>query len=93
MATKIVELCTTHIVCETRGDSVVCNISVNLKGLSDCNHEEADTRRVVHARHSAVEERTSVMIKANDIDVIGINVSPLLIGLEKLWIDLAMETI
>ena len=38
LATKVVELCITNSVCVTREDSVVCNISVNLEGISACNH-------------------------------------------------------
>lgn len=91
LATKVSELCTTNVIYVTREDSVVCNQPVNLEGLSKCNHEEADTRLFVHARHAAAEGRKSIMIKANDTDVlvIGVNVLPDLIniGLQSLWIE------
>ena len=40
-----------------------------------CNHEEADTRIFVHIKHAVVEGITSVMIKADDTDVLVIAVS------------------
>ena len=88
---KVIELCTTNPVYVTREDSVVCNRPVNVEGLSKCNHEEADTRLFVHARRAAAEGRKSIMIKANDTDVLvlGVNVLPDLIniGLQTLWIE------
>ena len=90
LATKIVELCTTNTVFVTQEENVLCNRPADQEGLSKCNHEEADTRLFVHARHAAAEGRKTIIIKANDTDVlvIGVNVLSLLmdIGLEKLWL-------
>lgn len=91
LADKIVELCRTNTVIVTRLDGVVYNKPINTQGLMPCNHEEADTRMFVHARHAVVEGIKSVMIKANDTDVLVIGISVLSslqnLGLENLWID------
>lgn len=91
LATKVIELCTVNVVYVTTEDSVVSNRPVNLEGLSKCNHEEADTRLFVHARHAAAEGRKSIIIKANDTDVLVISVSVLPdlinIGLQTLCIE------
>ena len=64
--------------------------SVNLEEVAPCSHEEADTRIFVHARHAAIEGYKSLMIEANDMDivVIAISLMPSLAatGLEKMWV-------
>ena len=55
-----------------------------------CSHEEVDTRIFVHARHAVMEGSETVMIKANDTDVIVIAIYILSslqeLGLQKLCI-------
>ena len=55
-----------------------------------CSHEEADTHIFVHAWHAVMEGSETLMIKANDIDVIIIAIYILSslqeLGLQKLWI-------
>lgn len=91
LADKIVELCSTNIVIVTRLEGVVCNRPISTEGLAPCNHEEADTRIFVHARHAVAEGFRSIMIKANDTDILVISVSVLSsfqdLGLQTLWID------
>ena len=91
LADKIVQLCRTNTVIVTRLDGVVHNDPINTEGLMPCNHEEADTRIFVHVKHAVVEGITSVMIKANDTDVLVIAVSVFSslrrLGLKKLWIE------
>ena len=70
LARKVIELSTTNVVYVTKEESVVCNKPVNFEAPSKCNHEEADTRLFVHARHAAAEGRKSIMIKANDTYVL-----------------------
>ena len=55
--------------------------------MAPCSHKEADTRIFVHARHAVMQ---TLMIKANDTDVVvlAISILPSLqeLGLQKLWI-------
>ena len=55
--------------------------------MAPCNHEEADSRLFLHAKHAVKQGQTSLIIKASDTDVlvIAINVFQILydIGLEK----------
>ena len=55
-----------------------------------CQHEEADSRIFVHAKDATTDGSKSIIIKANDTDVlvIAISVLPSLqeIGLEKMWL-------
>jgi hypothetical protein len=75
----VIEPCTTNVAYVTREESVVCNRQVNIEGLSKCIHEEANTRLFVHARHAAAEGRKSIMIKADDTDVLVIHVIVLIV--------------
>jgi DNA mismatch repair ATPase MutL len=54
----------------TQEEDVVCNQSISLEGLTHCNHEKADTRVFLHSKHAAADGNKSIMIKANDTDVL-----------------------
>ena len=64
--------------------------------VSPCCHEEADTRIFVHARDATADGSKSIIIKANDTDVlvIAISVLPSLqeLGLENRWIAFGQGT-
>ena len=77
----------------TKGENAITttsDTSVNLEEVVPCSHEEADMRIFVHARHAAIEGYKSLMIAANDTDivVIAISLMPSLAatGLEKMWV-------
>ena len=90
LAEKMCEAETTSTVIITKGEHAISNTRKPLDAVSPCCHEEADTQIFVHARDATTDERKSVIIKANDTDVlvIAISVLPSLqeIGLEKMWI-------
>ena len=56
------------LVYVTSGQSVLHSGSANL--MSDCNHEEADTRIVVHAQHALQQGMKNIEIRTVDTDVI-----------------------
>ena len=64
--------------------------AINLEGLKHCNHEEADTRIFLHAKHAAADGNKIIMIQASGTDVLVIAVSVLpirqVLGVEKLWV-------
>lgn len=82
---------TSSTLIATKDDVAVCNKTIELHELSPCSHEEADTRIFVHARHAAMEGITTLVIKANDTDVVAIGISTLpvlqALGLQQMWID------
>ncbi|KAJ8364285.1 hypothetical protein SKAU_G00131160 [Synaphobranchus kaupii] len=90
LADKIVRMHTPNMVIVTKEEDTVSNQATSLDDVAPCNHEEADTRIFIHAKHAAAEGSTDLIVKASDTDVIVIAVSvlPALqeLGLEKLWI-------
>ena len=91
LADKIVSLCPENVVIVTKGEEALSNKSISLENLSPCNHEEADTRIFTHALDAAKQKAKSVLIKANDTDILVVAVSNFAIlqdaGLEMLWIE------
>ena len=90
LAEKTCDANTTSTVIVTRGDGAISNRVRSLDAVAPCSHEEADTRVFVHARDATLQGSKSIIIKANDTDVVVIAVStmPSLqeLGLEHLWI-------
>ena len=87
----LAEMCEAEItstVIITKGEHAISNTRKSLDAVSPCCHEEADTRIFVHAMDATIDGRKSIIIKANDTDVlvIAISVLPSLqeIGLEKM---------
>ena len=90
LAEKICEAQTTSTVIVTKGEDAISNKRKSLDSVAPCCHEEADTRICVHARDATLEGSKSLIIKANDTDVVVIAVSVLpslqKLGLENMWI-------
>ncbi len=90
LAEKMCEAQTTSTVIVTKGEDAISNTRKSLDAVSPCCHEEADTRIFVHARDATTDGSKSIIIKANDTDVlvIAISVLPSLqeLGLENMWI-------
>ncbi len=90
LAEKICHAETTSTLIVTTGEHAITNTSKSLKDVSPCSHEEADTRIFVHARDATMDGNKSLIIKANDTDilVIAISVLPSLqeLGLINLWL-------
>ena len=77
----------------TKGENAITttsDTSVNLDEVAPCSHEQADTRIFVHARHAAIEGYKSLMIEADDMDIVVIAISFMpsfaATGLEKMWV-------
>lgn len=58
--------------------------------LAPCNHEEADTRMIVHMADAVNQDCTRVMIRTVDTDVVVLAVASVqqLPELEELWIHI-----
>ncbi|XP_056134724.1 mucin-5AC [Lampris incognitus] len=90
LADKIREAQTTSTLILTKGEDAISNTRKPLDALSPCCHEEADTRIFVHGRDATADCIKSLIIKANDTDIliIAVSVLPSLqeLGLENMWI-------
>ena len=75
-------------VVSTKGNAVVCNRETDdTSSLSPCNHEEADTRQLLHAADAAKNGLKKIMLRTVDTDVVVIAVSTFQdLGLSELWI-------
>ena len=71
----------------TEGSDVICSQSRNLKNLAPCNHEEADTRIMLHIADAYKQGYTKILVRTVDTDVVVIAISLLAhINLEELWV-------
>lgn len=90
LADKICEAQTTSTLIVTKGEDAISNTRKPLDTVSPCCHEEADTRIFVHCRDATTDGSESLIIKANDTDIliIAVSVLPSLqeLGLENMWI-------
>lgn len=72
----------------TKEEAAASNHPISLVRMTPCSHEEADTRIFVHARQAVEEGCKSILIKANDTEVLikVVSVMPTLqeIGLQQL---------
>ena len=75
LADKIIAMCLSNVVIVTKDERALSNKTINLDGLSPCNHEEADSMIFTHALHAAKQETKSFLIKACDTDILVIAVS------------------
>ena len=64
------------LVLVTRGDTVrKSDSNVDISDIAPCNHEEADTRILLHCKHAAQCEFESVAIRTVDTDIVVLAVS------------------
>ena len=77
LADKICEVQTSSTVIVTKGEDVISNSRKPLGDISLCSHEEADTQIFLHAKNTTVDGSKTLIIKANDTDVLVIAVSVL----------------
>ena len=82
--------CYNKVVVTTHGSSAVCSdLNHNLKNISPCDHEEADTRMLLHVRDTLLNgSHTKQLICTNYSDVLVLAVSSItqLQGLKELWL-------
>ena len=78
-----------NVIVATSGEDVKCSSSLNIESLCPSNHEEADTRIFLHARHAAESGHRNISIRTVDTDVvvIAINMFKTLAIIEELWIE------
>ncbi|CAH0381201.1 unnamed protein product [Bemisia tabaci] len=75
-------------IISTAGPTIRCSrLNCLHPGLQPCNHEEADTRLLLHAKEASQAGHKSIIIRTVDTDVIVISLAAFAdINLEALWI-------
>lgn len=75
LADKIVSMNTDATIVVTKAENVVSNKAIDTDCIAPCNHEEADTRMFLHAKHAAIGGSKSINIVSSDTDVVVIGVA------------------
>ena len=57
-------------IVSTLHDDVISSRRLDTEGLTNCNHEEADSRLFLHVRHAAAQGLKKVIIRTVDTDVV-----------------------
>jgi len=66
---------------------VISPSTIDKAGLATCNHEEADTRIFVHARHASLNGLKKILIRTVDTDVVILAIAfAKKVEVEELWI-------
>ena len=71
----------------TYNEDVISALPFDKKGLLPCNHEEADTRMLLHAAHASRQGHSKIMIRTVDTDVVVLAIANFYkISVSELWI-------
>lgn len=74
-------------VISTAGVDVISPADVDKQGLAPCNHEEADTRIFVHAKHASLNGLKKILLRTVDTDVVVLAAAFFReLQVEELWI-------
>ena len=74
-------------IVSTNANDVVSSQPLDKSGIAPCNHEEADTRLLLHVAHASRHRLTKVLIKTVDADVVILVLTNFYrLGMEELWI-------
>ena len=74
-------------VTSTADVDVISSSALDKAGLAPCNHEEADTRIFVHARHASLNGMKKIRIRTVDTDVVMLAiVFAKKLEVEELWV-------
>ncbi|MES9879581.1 MAG: hypothetical protein ABW185_01720 [Sedimenticola sp.] len=81
------DLETSKHVISTKGTGVVSNLPFNADGLAPCNHEEADTRMMLHLTDAVSSGFQRILLSTVDTDVVVLAIAAAdTIGVEQLWV-------
>ena len=87
LADKIILAQTNAQIIVTKGDDIVCNLEIDRDLLAPCNHEEADTRMFVHAKHASLTGSRTLTIVSSDTDVVVLAIAAYTdLNIDALWI-------
>lgn len=87
LADKIVSINTDATIVVTKEENVVSNKAIDTDFIAPCNHEEADTRMFLHAKHAAIGGSKSINIVSSDTDAVVIGVAVFDdLNVDHLWV-------
>ena len=87
LADKIMLIQTNSQIIVTKGDYIVCNLEINKDLLAPCNHEEADIRMFVHAKHASMTGSKTITIFSSDTDVVVLAIAVYIdLNIDALWL-------
>ena len=72
-------------------EDVVSSSNVDKLGLAPCNHEEADSRIILHVAHGSRHGHTKILIRTVDSDVLVLAIAHFhMLALDELWVALGV---
>lgn len=73
----------------TDGDEALSK-TTSTENVAPCNHEEADTRMMLHLADAVLKGHSKIMLRTVDTDVVVLAIScvPQLEGLKELWVHI-----
>jgi hypothetical protein len=75
------------VIVTTHEEDVLSSHPLDLSDLQPCNHEEADYRMMLHAKHGQEQGHTKIMIHSSDTDVVVLAVATAsVIDTHELWV-------
>ncbi|XP_071853660.1 uncharacterized protein [Apostichopus japonicus] len=75
------------IVITTNGPEVLCIPPQDTSNLSPCDHEEADTRMILHLSHAFHEGFQNILIRTVDTDVVVLTIAAVSkLGIQESWV-------
>ena len=76
------------VIVATSGEGVKCSSPMDTESLCPSNHEEADTRIFLHAKHATASGHRLITIRTVDTDVVVIAIHVFRrLSIEELWIE------
>ncbi|MES9882214.1 MAG: hypothetical protein ABW185_15180 [Sedimenticola sp.] len=80
-------------VISTNKDTVLTNHQIDVSALKPCNHQEADTRMLLHLKHAASQGHRKAFLKTVDSDVVVLAITNFnRLSLDELWVVLGTGT-
>ena len=77
----------------TKGTDVIANSDSEIEtDIAPCNHEEADTRLILHALHCAKHGHRRILIRSVDTDVVVLSIAAFhALSIDQLWIAFGVK--
>lgn len=87
LANEVTSVQNDKTVISTCNSDVLCNLSRDLSRLAPCNHEEADTRIILHLEDAVQEGNNRISIRTIDTDVLVLAVTAAqCLNVVELWV-------
>ena len=86
LANHVTHVATNKQVVTTNGSDVLCTPAQNTSHLAPCDHEEADTRMILHMADAVEKGFRKILLRTVDTDVVILAVAaPAKLDMQELW--------